>query len=120
MGQQQPKHDAVPSDAPQKLDAVLDAMVPQETDSPLAETVSMTFSIDLDNNNLRNAAFETTSLGGTSLSSTSLERTPFGSSRFVSIDMSSVGSLDASPSIVMSDQNSNRDWLEITQFGHLH
>ena len=91
---------------------MLDAIVPLEPDSALTETVPMTFSIDLENNNLGNAAFETTRLEGTSLSSTSLEKSPFGSSSVVSIDMSSVGGLDTSPNIVMSNQNSSRDWLD--------
>ena len=112
MEQQQPKGDAIPWDAPQKLDTMLDAIVPLESDSALTETVPMTFSIDLENNNLGNAAFETTCLEGTSLSSTSLEKPPFGSSSVVSIDMSSVGGLDTSPNIVMSNQNSSRDWLD--------
>lgn len=111
MGQQQPNHGAVPSDAVQKHNAVPEATTTLEHDIALADAVPMTLSIDLENNNVGNTAFGSTSHESTPLSSKRLETAPFGSSSLVSTDMKSSERLDESQSTVIIDQNPNSDWL---------
>ncbi|KAL9082888.1 MAG: hypothetical protein Q9165_008741 [Trypethelium subeluteriae] len=126
-GQQVSGHEASPSNVFQNSGAETEVIAPFEHDTALAETVPMTFSIDLENSELSSAAFGSATLEGTSfecanlgslslesssMSSTALERTPFGSSSLVNPDANSVGGLDQSPSSGMSDQNSSGDWLD--------
>ncbi|KAL9074941.1 MAG: hypothetical protein Q9157_004190 [Trypethelium eluteriae] len=126
-GQQLPSHDAVPSNAFQDSCAESEAISPFEHDTALAETVPITFPMDMENDELGSAAFgsanfESTgfdyanlgslSLESSSMSNAALERTTFGNSSLINPDTNSIGGLDQSPSSGMSDQNSGGDWLD--------